>query len=172
MGGTWNPIEALRAQYPKIGMSDAQILANLQDPDKFRSAFPQYDLSDEDITTNMGKFALAHPEYSSPPPVASPKVIVDYSNETALRDAGMATDPKMGAMMDPKSLNPTAATVAGGIAALGPPAVAGQIAYPTVAEAAAAHPYIASLIGYHIASKLGVPVPKISSILQDLIGGE
>jgi hypothetical protein len=71
--GEWNPVEALKAQYPQMGMSDGQIMQTLQDPAKFRSAFPQYtDVTDDMIRTNMGKFAMRHPEYAPPPTLPGP----------------------------------------------------------------------------------------------------
>lgn len=61
----WNPVEAAKAKYPNMGLSDNQVFQNLSDPQKFRSAFPEYSgLSDADITQNMQKFGAANPQYT------------------------------------------------------------------------------------------------------------
>jgi hypothetical protein len=65
----WNPVNALKAKYPtevyRSGQSDADIASNLQDPAKFREAFPEYDVSDDEIKMNMQNFISKHPEYGS-----------------------------------------------------------------------------------------------------------
>ena len=37
----WNPVEAVKTKYPNLGLPDHEIAQNLQDPVKFRSAFPE-----------------------------------------------------------------------------------------------------------------------------------
>ena len=51
----FNPVTAAREHWPALAdWDDATILQNLQDPAKFRSAFPEYaQLSDDTIRTNM-----------------------------------------------------------------------------------------------------------------------
>jgi hypothetical protein len=53
----WNPVESLKRQYPKMRMTDEQIYSNLQDPEKFRSAFPQYSgLKDDEIRSKVQQY--------------------------------------------------------------------------------------------------------------------
>jgi hypothetical protein len=78
MADMWNPIDALKQKYPNMGLSDAQILTKLQDPTKFRAAFPEYDgLSDGDIQTNMQKFAMTRPDLVAPPAPAGSGIRMD-----------------------------------------------------------------------------------------------
>jgi hypothetical protein len=74
----WNPIAAIRQKYPNIDLTDDQILTNLQDPAKFRSAFPEYSsVSDDDIKKNMGSFAhyaMSNPNVMAPPSMPKPQV--------------------------------------------------------------------------------------------------
>src|ERR1700733_14280968 len=68
----WNPVDALKRKYPNAGLSDPQIFSHLRDPNKFREAFPEFDVSDDEIRSNMGRFALKHPEYGSLPSAVKP----------------------------------------------------------------------------------------------------
>lgn len=50
----WNPVTEFHQNWPDSGLSDAQILFNLQDPQKFRSAFPHYTgVTDDEIRSKM-----------------------------------------------------------------------------------------------------------------------
>lgn len=63
----WNPVEAVKSKYPDIGMQDHEIARTLQDPAKFRAAFPEYTgVTDDEIKTKVGKFVDSRPEYQSP----------------------------------------------------------------------------------------------------------
>ncbi len=60
----WNPVKEVRANYPGLkDWSDDRILENLSDPQKFRSAFPQYGkLTDDVIRRNIGSLRSQSPE--------------------------------------------------------------------------------------------------------------
>ena len=50
----WNPVQAFHAKWPDTGLSDQEILTNLQNPAKFRSAFPEYTgVTDDEIHARM-----------------------------------------------------------------------------------------------------------------------
>jgi len=51
----WDPVTEFHRRWPNAKLSDSEILTTLQDPVKFRSAFPNYDgLADDDIRKHMG----------------------------------------------------------------------------------------------------------------------
>ena len=53
----WDPIAAFHQKWPDTGLSDQQVLTNLQNPAKFRSAFPEYDgVTDDEIRTKMSAY--------------------------------------------------------------------------------------------------------------------
>jgi hypothetical protein len=88
----WNPVDAVKQKFPNMGLSDQQIYHNLSEPEKFRSAFPEYSgLKDDEIRTNMQKIGLSNPHYRS----------VDTSAEPGLLDRAdkaitetLATNPR------------------------------------------------------------------------------
>ena len=50
----WDPVAEFHRRWPNAKLSDGEILTNLQDPVKFRSAFPNYDgLTDDDIRKHV-----------------------------------------------------------------------------------------------------------------------
>jgi S1-C subfamily serine protease len=52
----WDPVAEFHRRWANAELSDDQILSNLQDPIKFRSAFPNYDsLSDDQIREHVAK---------------------------------------------------------------------------------------------------------------------
>ncbi len=60
----WDPVAAVKEKYPEMGLSDQQIYSNLSNPEKFRSAFPEYsDLKDDEIKTGILHLATVHPQY-------------------------------------------------------------------------------------------------------------
>jgi hypothetical protein len=74
----WNPIQEARQKYPGLkDWTDTQILKDLSDPAKFRSAFPQYaSLPDSTISKNMANLwpSVLHADatrYKGPAPRSS-----------------------------------------------------------------------------------------------------
>ena len=54
----WNPVAEFKQQWPNAKLSDGDILKNLQDPAKFRSAFPHYTgVTDDEIKTKMEAYS-------------------------------------------------------------------------------------------------------------------
>ena len=54
----WNPVAEFRQLWPNAKISDADVLKNLQDPAKFRSAFPHYTgVTDDMIRTKMKAYS-------------------------------------------------------------------------------------------------------------------
>jgi S1-C subfamily serine protease len=50
----WNPVAEFHRRWPSAKLSDGEILTNLRDPVKFRSAFPNYDgLTDDEIRKHV-----------------------------------------------------------------------------------------------------------------------
>lgn len=50
----WDPVADFHRRWPNAKLSDVEILTNLQDPVKFRSAFPNYDgLTDDEIRKHV-----------------------------------------------------------------------------------------------------------------------
>lgn len=88
---TWNPVQEFRQNWPNANLSDQQILTNLQDPAKFRSAFPGYTgVTDDMIRTRMK--AYLPPSPSTPPvkgPITPPSVspTMDYLKGTVLPES-------------------------------------------------------------------------------------
>src|SRR5690242_3784502 len=80
----WNPVQAFRQQWPNANLSDQQILNNLQDPAKFRSAFPQYTgVTDDMVRTKMSAYLPQTRERATaptPPPdvSAQPNAILRF----------------------------------------------------------------------------------------------
>jgi hypothetical protein len=73
---TWNPVDAVKQKFPNMGLSDQQIYHNLSEPEKFRSAFPEYSgLKDDEIRTNMQRIGLANPHYRSADTYAEPGLL-------------------------------------------------------------------------------------------------
>lgn len=102
-------------------------------------------LSDEDVKSYA---RMKRPDlFGAPAGIQKPNPPMEYSNETALREEGMSTDPKMGEMMNPEVLNPTGAAVAGGIAAAGPGLMAARAAGPKLAQLVRAYPKISTMAG-------------------------
>jgi hypothetical protein len=63
---TWNPVAEFKQNWPDSRLSDDEILKNLQDPAKFRSAFPHYTgVTDAQITSRMKSYSPA-PATSTP----------------------------------------------------------------------------------------------------------
>src|ERR1041385_8315536 len=63
----WNPVDAIKQKYPNMGLSDQQIYQNLTDPNKFRSAFPEYSkMSDGDIRRGVARFATQYQQKDIP----------------------------------------------------------------------------------------------------------
>lgn len=56
----WDPVAEFRSKWPNSGLQDSQILTNLQDPAKFRSAFPHYTgVTDDQIKSKMKDYIPA-----------------------------------------------------------------------------------------------------------------
>lgn len=72
----WNPVQEFHQNWPNSGLSDSQIVTNLQDPSKFRSAFPHYTgVSDKDIQSKMKAYMPTGAPGQAPasgPPVSQP----------------------------------------------------------------------------------------------------
>ncbi|HTD21845.1 MAG TPA: transglycosylase SLT domain-containing protein [Terriglobales bacterium] len=73
----FNPVAEVRLRYPGlVGSNDQTILQHLSDPNKFRSAFPEYGhLNDATIRHNMGQYsASARPEQLTPAHSRGPRI--------------------------------------------------------------------------------------------------
>lgn len=61
-----NPLADFKHRWPKSGLSDQQILQNLHDPAKFRTAFPDYSgVTDSEVRARMSKFDFVKPGLGS-----------------------------------------------------------------------------------------------------------
>lgn len=145
---------------------------------KIRSAYPGvYD--DMDDATLTKSVLAKYPQYSdlAAPKIAKPSDQMEYSNQTALREEGMTTDPKMGAMMNPESLSPRAASTAGGIAAASPFILGGRYVAPAAVAAAKKHPILTQMIASEAISQarnipyVGKFIPPYSEWLPFFLGG-
>jgi hypothetical protein len=70
----WNPVADVRKKYPGLkDWSDDRILKNMEDPTKFKSAFPEYShLSDDAIKRNVGKLRKKEEPVVAPATSATP----------------------------------------------------------------------------------------------------
>lgn len=104
--------------FMKAAPHEQMAYLNHSDPD-FAKASPQ------DQMGYLMHIRGLSPAISGP---ARPNVQMEPDSASSLREEGMTTDPKMGAMMNPESLSPVGASMAGGVAAAGPLLIGGEAA--------------------------------------------
>src|SRR5262249_38436843 len=69
-GQQFDPVAEFRQSWPNSGLSDQEVLKNLQDPQKFRSAFPHYTgVTDDEIRSRMSTY-LPREAAPAPAPVS------------------------------------------------------------------------------------------------------
>jgi hypothetical protein len=84
----WNPVPELKQKYPGLkDWTDEKIYNNLSDPNKFRSAFPQYaNLGDDVIKRNIDRLKTSTQQTAQAAPVADmSRVNQPFSAEDAAR---------------------------------------------------------------------------------------